>query len=178
MSTPRDGVEGRSRTAGLFATTHWSVVFAAVDPNSPQAAAALEEICRAYWYPLYAYVRRQGHTPEDAQDLTQEFFARLLSKGYLAAAQPEKGKLRWFLLSAVKRFLSNEQREELLHLQAHARGVYALAFSPDGSVLASGGGEGTVRLWRAAAHQSGTLRSASHSAVLRSPARDFSPNNP
>lgn len=96
-----------------FVTTHWSVVLAAGDPTSPHAAEALEKLCRAYWYPLYAYVRRQGHGPEDAQDLAQEFFARLLGKGYLAAVHPEKGKFRWFLLSAVKRFLNNEQERAL-----------------------------------------------------------------
>ena len=64
----------------LFVTTHWSVVLAAKDKSSPDSAAALEALCRAYWYPLYAFVRRQGQTACDAQDLTQEFFARLLAK--------------------------------------------------------------------------------------------------
>ena len=84
-------------------------MLAAGEPDSPQAAAGLEQLCRTYWYPLYAYVRRSGHSPEDAEDLTQEFFARLLAKHYLAAVHPERGKFRWFLLSAVKRFLINER---------------------------------------------------------------------
>ena len=113
MTTPSDDGESTGQLGGWFVTTHWSVVLAARDPDSPRAAAALEELCRAYWYPLYAYVRRQGCHPEDAQDLTQEFFARLLAKGYLAAVHPEKGKFRWFLLSAIKRFLSNEQQRAL-----------------------------------------------------------------
>jgi len=92
-----------------FTTTHWSVVLAAGQGESPHAAQALERLCRSYWYPLYAYVRRSGHRPEDAQDLTQEFFARLLVKHYLSAVHPERGKFRWFLLSAVKRFLINER---------------------------------------------------------------------
>jgi len=113
MSIPGDGVEPSAQPAGMFATTRWSVVLAAADRGGGQAAEALETLCRAYWYPLYAYVRRKGYKPEDAQDLTQEFFARLLAKGYLAAVHPEKGKFRWFLQSAVKRFLGNEQERAL-----------------------------------------------------------------
>ena len=91
-----------------FVTTHWSVVLSARQKDSPQSAAALETLCRTYWYPLYAYVRRQGHSPPDAQDLTQEFFARLLQKDYLKAAAREKGRFRTFLIVALKRFLANE----------------------------------------------------------------------
>lgn len=91
-----------------FLTTHWSVVLRAGDSQSPDAAAALEKLCRAYWYPLYAFVRRQGHPPADAQDLTQEFFARLLVKEYLRGVEPEKGRFRTFLRMALKRFLANE----------------------------------------------------------------------
>src|ERR1035437_4343205 len=81
----------------VFVTTHWSVVLSARQKDSPETAAALETLCRTYWYPLYAYVRRQGHSPPDAQDLTQEFFARLLQKDYLKAAAREKGRFRTFL---------------------------------------------------------------------------------
>jgi RNA polymerase sigma-70 factor (ECF subfamily) len=84
------------------------VVLAAKDKSSPDSAAALEALCRAYWYPLYAFVRRQGQPACDAQDLTQEFFARLLAKDYLAAAAQEKGRFRTFLRVALKRFLANE----------------------------------------------------------------------
>jgi RNA polymerase sigma factor (sigma-70 family) len=100
-----------TQTAGarsLFLTTHWSVVLAAKDKSSPDSAAALEALCRAYWYPLYAFVRRQGHPPSDAQDLTQGFFARLLGKEYLRAADREKGRFRTFLRVALRRFLANE----------------------------------------------------------------------
>jgi len=109
MTARSDGAEPSPKPTGLFATTHWSVVLSAGDTNSPQAAEALEELCGAYWYPLYAYVRSSGHAPADAEDLTQEFFARLVVKHYVAAAQPERGKFRWFLISAFKLFLINER---------------------------------------------------------------------
>ncbi|MEO8426861.1 MAG: ECF-type sigma factor [Verrucomicrobiota bacterium] len=109
--------------ANWFATTHWSVVTAAREANSPEAAAALARLCHDYWYPLYAYVRRRGHEPQDAQDLTQEFFARLLEKGFLKAVQQERGRFRWFLLSALKRFLINEWNRE--HT-AKRRGHYTM----------------------------------------------------
>ena len=92
----------------VFATTHWSLVLSAGDQPSPQAADALEKLCRAYWLPIYAFVRRQGRSPHDAQDLTQEFFARLLEKNYLAGADPAKGRFRSFLLASLKHFLANE----------------------------------------------------------------------
>ena len=92
-----------------FPNTRWSVVLAARQ-SSPESAAALEALCRAYWYPLYAYVRRCGQSPEDAQDLTQEFFCRLLEKRWFEAADREKGKLRTFLIVALKHFMSKEWR--------------------------------------------------------------------
>lgn len=91
-----------------FLTTHWSVVLSARDADAPGCEVALETLCRTYWYPLYAYVRRQGKSPADAQDLTQEFFARLLQKDYLQSVAPEKGKFRSFLLVLLKRFIINE----------------------------------------------------------------------
>lgn len=93
-----------------FPNTRWSLVFAARQPQSPESAAALEAICRAYWYPLYAYVRRSGQSPVDAEDLTQEFFCRLLAQRWLDSADREKGKLRTFLVVALKRFMSKEWR--------------------------------------------------------------------
>ena len=94
----------------IFPHTRWSLVLAATRKNAPESAAALEAICRAYWYPLYAYVRRSGQSPHDAQDLTQEFFCRLLEKRWLDSADREKGKLRMFLIGALKHFMSNEWR--------------------------------------------------------------------
>ncbi|MGO8765401.1 MAG: RNA polymerase sigma factor [Limisphaerales bacterium] len=92
----------------LFPNTRWSVVLAATRTPSPESAAALETICRAYWYPLYAYVRRCGRSPHDAQDLTQEFFCRLLQKNWLDSADRQKGRLRTFLIVALKNFMINE----------------------------------------------------------------------
>src|SRR5881394_4481725 len=91
-----------------FTTTHWSVVLLAGLADSPQANEALEKLCRTYWYPLYVYVRRQGNSPEDAQDLTQIFFSRLLEKNYCAKADRDRGKFRTFLLGSLKNFLVNE----------------------------------------------------------------------
>ena len=95
-----------------FATTHWSVVLAAGETASPQAAQALEKLCRAYWYPLYAYLRRRGYGEQDAQDLTQGFFARLLERNDLEAVGRQKGKFRSFLLAALNHFLSDEWDRE------------------------------------------------------------------
>jgi RNA polymerase sigma-70 factor (ECF subfamily) len=92
-----------------FATTHWSVVLAAGQSTDAQASEALEQLCRTYWYPLYAYVRREGSSATDAQDLTQEFFARLLEKNYLAQVERQKGKFRSFLLAALRHFLADQR---------------------------------------------------------------------
>jgi RNA polymerase sigma factor (sigma-70 family) len=91
-----------------FLTTHWSIVLTA-QGRSPAAQEALEKLCRSYWLPLYAFVRREGHGPEDAQDLTQEFFARLLERRDFDAVRREKGRLRSYLLVALKHFLANER---------------------------------------------------------------------
>ena len=111
----------------LFVTTRWSVVLAAQDKSSPESAAALEVLCRAYWYPLYAYVRGSGRSPPDAQDLTQEFFARLLAQDWLRVVLPEKGRFRTFLLVSMKRFLMNEWHRD----RAQKRGSGILPLSLD-----------------------------------------------
>lgn len=97
-----------TESGDIFATTRWTVVLAAGQPHAPQAERALEELCRAYWYPLYAYVRHRGHSKEDAEDLTQAFFARFLEKNYLDGLNAERGRFRAFLLAALKHFLANE----------------------------------------------------------------------
>jgi len=94
-----------------FTTTHWSVVMQAGDGDTPQAMQALETLCRSYWYPLYAYVRRNGHSPHDAQDLTQEFFARLLERKYIRHADRNQGRFRTFLLTSLKHFLINDWKK-------------------------------------------------------------------
>ncbi len=98
-----------SGQSAWFATTHWSVVLTAGQCDSPQAADALERLCRTYWYPLYAYVRREGYDEESAKDLTQGFFERFLEKKYLDQTQREKGKFRSFLLKSLKHFLSDQR---------------------------------------------------------------------
>ncbi len=97
-----------SAAAGAgFRTTHWSQVLAVGEGATPAAAAALEELCRTYWYPLYAYVRRKGHGPEDAKDITQEFFARLLRLNSLRDVSREKGRFRTFLLVSLNHFIAD-----------------------------------------------------------------------
>jgi RNA polymerase sigma factor (sigma-70 family) len=93
---------------GIFLTTHWSAVLQAGRDFSNESQAALEKLCRGYWYPLYIHVRRLGWGPEDAQDLTQQFFARFLERKYLQLADPERGRFRSFLLTSLKRFLADE----------------------------------------------------------------------
>jgi DNA-directed RNA polymerase specialized sigma24 family protein len=102
--------ETTAQAAGQFNQTHWSVVLLAAGQPSLPASAALEKLCQTYWYPLYAFVRRRGYAAHDAQDLTQEFFARLLAKDYLQAVDRNKGKFRSFLLASLEHFLANEWR--------------------------------------------------------------------
>jgi RNA polymerase sigma-70 factor (ECF subfamily) len=104
--TPSTEIEPPQRPA--FVTTHWSVVLTAGRSDTTRARDALAKLCQTYWYPLYTYVRRRGHSPEDAQDLTQEFFARLLEKNWVGHADQTKGHFRSFLLSALNHFLSDE----------------------------------------------------------------------
>jgi len=111
----------------VFATTHWTVVLEASLESSPKASEAMAQLCRTYWYPLYAYVRRKGYNPEDAQDLTQDFFARLLSGRILGGLDRQKGKFRSFLLGALEHFLAREWRRT----QAQKRGGGQSLFSLD-----------------------------------------------
>lgn len=95
--------------ATRVATTQWSQVLAAKDGSDTEARAALESLCKTYWQPLYAYIRAQGYGPDEASDLTQEFFAELLEKDFLADVDPEKGRFRSFLLASLRHFLSHER---------------------------------------------------------------------
>ena len=104
--------------SSAFVTTHWSVVLAAGADSASGAQAALEQLCRTYWFPLYAYVRRQGQSEPDAQDITQAFFARFLEKNHVRLADPARGRFRSFLLTCLKHFLVNEWK----HGQAARRG--------------------------------------------------------
>lgn len=92
----------------IFATTHWSVVLAAGGRQSPEATVALERLCRTYWYPLYAYIRRRGYSAHDAEDLAQSFFAHLLERHALHRVSPAKGKFRSFLLASLNYFLTDQ----------------------------------------------------------------------
>lgn len=105
---PTPTTPGPAKGPSIFVTTHWSVVVTAGRTDTTRAQEALSRLCETYWYPLYAYVRRRGHSPEDAQDLTQEFFARLLARNWVGAADPDKGRFRTFLLTAMSRFLADE----------------------------------------------------------------------
>jgi RNA polymerase sigma factor (sigma-70 family) len=100
-----------SAPGAVFATTHWTVVLAAGRRHTPQSDGALEELCRTYWFPLYAYVRRRGHSKEDAEDLTQAFFARFLGKNYLEGLSAERCRFRAFLLASLKNFTVNEWKK-------------------------------------------------------------------
>ena len=102
------GTAAAEGSGARFVTTHWSVVLVAGRTDSTRAQNALARLCQTYWYPLYAYVRRRGHSPHDAQDLTQEFFARLLERHTLAIADPNRGRFRSFLLSTMNHFLAHE----------------------------------------------------------------------
>ena len=110
-----------------FETTQWSVVLAAGNADSVVSQAALKRLCGTYWYPLYVYARRRVNTVEEAQDLTQEFFAVLLEKNYVASADPERGKFRAFLLTSFKHFLANEWKRQ----RAQKRGGGRIPLSLD-----------------------------------------------
>ena len=114
--------------ASDFPTTRWTLVVAAADPQRRESRSALASLCESYWYPLYAYVRRRGSLPDQAQDLTQEFFIRVLEGRYLDRADPEKGRFRAFILTSLKFFLADEGDRE----RAQKRGggaVLPLEFS-------------------------------------------------
>jgi RNA polymerase sigma-70 factor (ECF subfamily) len=95
----------------VFGTTHWSVVLAAGDHDTPEATAALAKLCQTYWYPLYSCVRRHGRSPEDAQDLTQAFFEKLIARNQISLADRERGRFRTFLLRSLENFLHNEHEK-------------------------------------------------------------------
>jgi DNA-directed RNA polymerase specialized sigma24 family protein len=105
---PPNNGQWPGENAKVFATTHWSVVTEAGAQNSPNALAALEQLCGRYWYPVYAEIRRRGHPPADAQDLTQEFFACLLRRNSFARADQAKGRFRSYLLGALNYFLADQ----------------------------------------------------------------------
>lgn len=127
MASPDKPAEIPGQVAGVFATTHWSVVVQAGDSHSPESTLAMERLCQSYWYPLYVFVRRRGHGHEDASDLTQAFFARFLEKHYLKSVNANLGRFRTFLLTSMTHFLANEWDKT----QAQRRGGGARVLSLD-----------------------------------------------
>ena len=123
-----DSGHGESFFTGrpVFATTHWSVVLQTGDGQSPESMAALEKLCRTYWYPLFAFIRRKGHSEEDAKDLTQQFFARLLERRDFRTVDARKGKFRTFLLAALTHFLSNERDRAMAAKRGGGRAILSL----------------------------------------------------
>ena len=116
----------REKHAAAFRTTRWSVVARAAEPSHPRAQTALAEMCREYWPPLYAFARRLGRSPEDAEDLTQSFFAALIEKNTLAAAEPSRGKLRTFLLAAFQHHIADAAKHEHAQKRGGGAGVLSL----------------------------------------------------
>jgi RNA polymerase sigma-70 factor (ECF subfamily) len=109
LPSPVSDMRTEPAKAEMFSTTHWSVVLAIGQDLRPTRQAAAETLCCTYWYPLYAYIRRQGYRVEDAEDLTQGFFARLLEKSYLAQVDRQKGRFRSFLLACLRHFLADQR---------------------------------------------------------------------
>jgi DNA-directed RNA polymerase specialized sigma24 family protein len=103
---------GREASRDDFDSTCWSAVVAARDRSDPCGRDALDELCRVYWYPLYAYVRRSGHSADDGHDLTQGFFATVVADGFLDEVSPEKGKFRAYLLACCRHYLSDQRRRQ------------------------------------------------------------------
>jgi RNA polymerase sigma factor (sigma-70 family) len=111
MPGPANDSAAAGSHSGTFTTTHWTVVLTAAQADAPQSGAALDQLCRTYWYPLYAFIRREGYTPDDAQDLTQAFFEHLLRKDFLSGVEPAKGRFRSFLLACLKHFLADAREK-------------------------------------------------------------------
>jgi RNA polymerase sigma-70 factor (ECF subfamily) len=144
MSSSVTGSSSPLKPRAVFATTHWSVVLATGLSDTTQAQDALTRLCQTYWYPLYAYVRRRGYPVHDAQDLTQAFFARLLEHRSLTSADPDRGRFRSFILTAMNHFLASEWKR--------------------GKAQKRGGGSLTISLDLAAAEKRFDLEPADHSA--------------
>src|SRR5438477_886027 len=128
---------GLRQDAG-FHTTHWTMVLAARDKDGTVAREALASLCSTYWYPLYAFIRRQGSSPHQAEDLTQEFFARFLERHSLGSVQPAAGKFRSFLLACLKNFLAKERERAHAQRRGGGRAPFFLACTEAGRRYARG----------------------------------------
>jgi RNA polymerase sigma-70 factor (ECF subfamily) len=144
MSSTETGSSSPVRPQAVFATTHWSVVLATGHNDTSRAQNALGRLCQTYWYPLYVYVRRRGYSAHDSQDLTQAFFARLLEHQSLTTADPDRGRFRSFILTAMNHFLTSEWKR--------------------GTAQKRGGGSPMISLDLAAAEDRFDLEPADHSA--------------
>ena len=125
---PPDKLAAPSPPRHEFATTHWSIVISAGHDSSPDSKRALESLCETYWYPLYAYARRRVADVNEAQDLTQAFFAELLEKNYIGSAVPDRGRFRAFLLTAFKHFLSKQWEKAKAQKRGGGRTPISLDF--------------------------------------------------
>ena len=128
MSPPGQNPDPAHDLGRPFATTQWSIVLAAGHDSQPDSEAALAKLCGTYWFPLYCHVRRRGHDADDAQDLTQDFFATLLEKESLRAADPHRGRFRSFLLASMNHFLANQRRRQLAQKRGGGRAPLPLDF--------------------------------------------------
>lgn len=129
MSVSHSAQRGDRSGAARFASTQWSLVVAAGQKGEPQSQAALEELCRRYWVPLYAYARRRTRDVHEAQDAVQGFFSHLLEKNAVAVAEPERGRFRSFLLTAFRHFLANEHAKHSARKRGGGTPVLSLDFS-------------------------------------------------
>ena len=129
MSASSNTPENDSRNA-RFQTTCWSVVLSArnTEQSSDDWRTSLEALCQNYWYPLYAYLRRKGYAPNDCQDLTQDFFAKLIEKDFLEAIDPERGRFRWFMMDAIKKFAANWNAKQSAKKRGGDRQIFSLQF--------------------------------------------------
>src|SRR5262245_4846624 len=123
------GTGASARMDARFLTTHWSVVLAAASHETDQASIALSRLCQTYWFPLYAHIRRRGYSPHDAQDLTQEFFAHLLARQVFAKADPNRGRFRSFILTALNNFLVHEWNKARAEKRGGSRQLVSLDFA-------------------------------------------------
>lgn len=126
---PRSDAPGGTPGRAFFATTRWSIVLHAGDEGSTDRERALATLCENYWYPLYAFLRREGSKPEDAQDLTQGFFARFLEKNYLQSVRQERGRFRSYLLGALKHYRANERDKERAQKRGGGQTLLSLDFA-------------------------------------------------
>jgi RNA polymerase sigma-70 factor (ECF subfamily) len=126
---PSDESSSAAVRRGQFATTRWSMVLAAGRKNSPESQSALAALCEAYWYPLYAFLRRKGYAAGDAQDLTQGFFALLLERNDVAMVRKERGKFRSYLIAALQNYLANERDRQRAQKRGGGRKPLSLDFA-------------------------------------------------